>query len=413
MSSAVSRRLRACALSLAVAMSATAAASAPRVDDAPTPAVAPAPPPLERLRDAARAADSSALLVWQDGRYLVEDYDAAGAKPVSVQSISKSVVSLAIGKLVAEGRIASIDDPVSKYLPEFVGDGREKITLRQVLTHTSGLEVGEMFGLEVENAYSFLAAAVATKPSAAPGRSFRYDNRAWQLACGVFRSAAGEDVQDYLRREVFAPMGIERFEWSRDRSGATVCHAALQLLPRDLVKIGRLLLDRGRYDGRRIIPEAWFDLALPRHIVSEFHRRSGIWWEDVSLDEQEARVRIDRDGMRRMIEHGLSAQTAKNLQATDGGAVAGFWDAYIALSQEAQLNFRDARIAASEAGMVKVPVEFEGDIVAVLATGGGGQYLHVDLRSGRIVVRLIDPTKVDGQRTAMSPAFRALVAELP
>jgi CubicO group peptidase (beta-lactamase class C family) len=254
---------------------------------------------------------------------------------------------------------------------------------------------------------------VATKPSAPPGRSFRYDNRAWQLACGVFRSAAGEDVQDYLRREVFAPMGIERFEWSRDRSGATVCHAALQLLPRDLVKIGRLLLDRGRFDGRAIIPESWFDLALPRHIVAEFHSRSGIWWENLSLDEKEARVRIDRDGLRRMIEHGLSAQTAKNLQATDGGAVAGFWDAYIALSQEAQLNFRDARIAASDAGMAKVPVEFEGNIVAVLATGGGGQYLHVDLRTRRIVVRLIDPAKVDGQRTAMSPAFRALVSELP
>ena len=398
---------------LAAAVAAGFAAAAPSMPAAASESATAPKDALRSLRDASRAADSSALLVWQDGRYLIEDYDAAGAKPVSIQSITKSVVSLAIGKLVADGKIASIDDPVSKYLPEFTGDGRESITLRQVLVHTSGLEAGDNFGLDVENAYSMLAAAIATKPTARPGLLFRYDNRAWQLVCGVFRSAAGEDVQDYLRREVFAPLGIDRFEWDRDRSGATVCHASLALLPRDLVKIGQLVLDRGRFGDRQVIPARWFDIALPLRQSAPLPGGSGIWWQNVEIDEHSGRARVDADSLAAMVAHGLSRDTAEKVRAMDGKPVSAFYDMYIAFGPEVQRNYHDARIAATEAGMTRPAVLLEGDVIDVLATGGGGQFLDIDLRKRRIAVRLIDPGKVDGKRTTMGTEFMRLLGELP
>ena len=414
--------LPALALGLCMPFAATAradqagqAVQAPPAQAEGRPAVDPAlHPALQRMRDTARAADSSAFLVWEDGRWRVEDYDAAGAVPVSIQSITKSVAALAIGKLWSEGRIGSIDDPVAKYLPEFQGEGRERITLRHVLTHTSGLEIGERFGLEVEQAFSFLASAVALKPSGtAPGLLTRYDNRAWQLVCGVIHSASGEDVQDYMRREIFAPMGIVDFRWTRDPSGATMCHADLHLLPRDLVKIGRLALDRGVFEGRRIVAEAWYALTQPAQMRTPMPGGIALGWQDAAMDERSGQVRVDAGSLRTMIAHGLSADTARKVQAADGGSVHDFWEMYIALDRTLQANYREARIAATLAGMREPAVMLEGEQIALRSTGGGGQFLHVDLRKRRVIVRLIAPAKVDGDRTSMPPDFMEQLLDLP
>jgi CubicO group peptidase (beta-lactamase class C family) len=422
-STAPTRRFPRLALSLALALAvphsgfaANAAAAmpavAPAVADAAAPAIKPvSKPALDALRKAGRASDSSALLVWHDGQLLLSDYDAEGAQLISLQSITKTVVSLAIGNLIGEGRIASVDDPVSRYIPEFSGQGREKITLRHVLGHTTGLDTGDNAGLDVENAYSQLGGALmAPLGKSPPGLRFAYDNRGWQLLCGVVRSTSGEDVQDYLQRTVFARIGVQGYRWTRDSAGDSMCHAELYLHPRDLLLIGRLVLDRGRFADRQVVPQAWFDTALPREPDSEMHLHGvGLWW-NFFTDPKRTHLRMDADGLNAMRAFGLSEDMAARLRALDGVEEDVLWTRYTALPAERQAEVRDARIAAVIAGAIAgSPLRVRGKLRSAVTTGGGGQYLYVDFDRRLIVVRMIAPHKIQPAQSGRDTDMRKLL----
>lgn len=398
-----------CALVIPPAFAATDAASA---------VTAPAPPatrsPLEALREASRTHRSSALIVYENGELPVVDYDDAGAQPMQLASITKAIVGLGIGKLVAEGRIASIDDPISKYLSEFKGDGREAITVRHALEHSTGLKTEHPYGLEVQQAYSALASAISAAPSGEPpGIGGHYDNRGMQLLCGVIRSVTLEDVQDYMRREIFDPLGITRMEWARDRSGASYCHAGIAMLPMDLVKIGILVMARGQYADRRIIPERWFDMALPLKADIDMHRPNGLWWQEIHPHPASERTVVDEAGLKRMIAHGLEPAMAQWLREHGDLGMLAFYDAFYALPPERIRNFRVARIAAMQAGMRRAPVRFTGDLNTIFTSGDGGQYLRIDLAQQRVVVRLIAFESVRDRSDTMAETFLPLTNALP
>jgi CubicO group peptidase (beta-lactamase class C family) len=398
-----------CALAVPPVFAAADAASA-----AAPPVASATRSPLEALREASRAHRSSALIVYENGALPVVDYDEAGAQPLQLASITKAIVGLGIGKLVAEGRIASIDDPVSKYLPEFKGDGREAITVRHVLEHSTGLKTERPFGLEVQQAYSALASAISAEPSGEPpGIGGQYDNRGMQLLCGVIRSVTREDVQDYMRREIFDPLGITRLEWSRDRSGASYCHAGIAMMPMDLVKIGILVMARGQYADRRIIPERWFDLALPLKADIELHRPNGLWWQEIRPHPSTERTVVDEAGLKRMIAHGLDPGMAKWLREHGHLGISAFYDAFYALPPEKLRNFRAARIAAMQAGMRRAPVRFTGDLNTIVTTGDGGQFLRIDVAQQRVVVRLIAFESARERSDTMADTFLPLTDALP
>lgn len=413
------RRFPRLALSLALALAvppcgfaANAVNAVPAATDAAARAIKPlSKPALDALRKAGRASDSSALLVWHDGQLLFSDYDAEGARPISVQSITKTVVSLAIGNLIGEGRIASVDDPVSRYIPEFSGQGREKIALRHVLGHTTGLEVGNNAGLDVEQSYSLLGGALmAPLGKTGPGIRFAYDNRGWQLLCGVVRSASGEDVQDYVQRTVFARIGVQDYRWTRDAAGDSMCHAELYLHPRDLLLIGRLVLDRGRFADRQVVPQAWFDTALPRETDSELQMHGvGLWW-NLLTHPKRTHLHVDAAGVDAMRAFGLSEDTAARLKALDGLDEDGLRAGFAALTPERQAEMREARYAATAAGAIKgSPLRMRGALQAAVTTGGGGQYLYVDFERRLIVVRLIAPHKLQPAQSGRDTDMRKLL----
>ena len=413
------RALRAAPFALALACawmlpSAFAADAASTASAAPASSNASPATPLEALRQAARAHHSSALLVSEGDDLIVADYDAAGAQPVNLMSITKAIVGLGIGKLVGEGRIASIDDPVVKYLPEFTGGGRELITVRQVLEHSTGLKTEHPYGLEVSKAYSALGSALQAEPSGdPPGIGGHYDNRGMQLLCGVIRSVTGEDVQDYMRRELFTPLGITRMDWARDRSGASYCHSGIEMLPIDLLKIGVLVMGRGAYGSLRLIPERWFDLALPLKSDIELHRPSGLWWQEIRPYPIGERTVVDEAGLEQMLAHGLDPEMAQWLRSHAHLGMPAFMDALYALPPERVATLRTARIAAMQAGMRRNPVRFTGDLNTIFTSGDGGQFLRIDLAQKRVVVRLIDSASARDRSDSMADTFLPLTDALP
>ena len=151
---------------------------------------------------------------------------------------TKSVVALVAGAAVDEG-LLRIDEPIGRYLPPGLGDaGHREITVRNLLTESSGMEVA----VAAEGATGLaqldpnvVAQALAMPIERPQGTMFRYSQRAVDLLVYVIQQSVGEDFQSFAQRKLFDPLGIARsdYYWARDRAGNTYGHAHLILPPDD------------------------------------------------------------------------------------------------------------------------------------------------------------------------------------
>ncbi|TQW01317.1 salicylate hydroxylase [Cordyceps javanica] len=182
--------------------------------------------------------------------------------PMQVFSVTKSVVGMLAGIAVADGKL-DIDRPIGDYLPEGPGWGdaaHRAITVRQVLTETSGTQeaiLSELLtaGLDPSAVQEFLGQPLAH----APGSRFAYSQRDADAAAYVVQRAVGRDLQDFARERLFGPLGIARSDyfWLRDRSGNTYGYAWLFVAPKHLARLGLVMQNGGRYNGRQVVPADW------------------------------------------------------------------------------------------------------------------------------------------------------------
>lgn len=221
------------------------------------------PQALRALVDAARAAHSDALVVVHDGQLLVDETFGTDREPLETMSMTKSIAALAIGFLMREGRITSLDVPLARFFPgapDWDEPPRSTITLRHLLTHSTGLAAEAHTGL-VYQAPDVVRLALLADVVGQPGVDFVYNNQATNLLAGVVEAAAGEPLHDYLAARLFAPLGITEWAWTKDPLGHAHGMSGLALTALDLARIGQLMLDRGTWDGRALLDPAWVDEA--------------------------------------------------------------------------------------------------------------------------------------------------------
>ncbi len=201
-------------------------------------------------------------------------------------SVTKPIVATAVMQLVDEGRL-ELHDPISKYVPEFSGDGRDAVTVWHVLTHTSGLpDMDMMLYLKKRlTADQALARVCAETPSFEPGSRYRYASDSFYLLAAAISRLTGLPFAEALRRRVLAPVGAEdiRFDPRALRSRIVRVHGVgvdnrlvqevvLRFLARatlpggglwgsasDLLRFGRSLLPRGSGLAPRILSQAAID----------------------------------------------------------------------------------------------------------------------------------------------------------
>lgn len=171
-----------------------------------------------------------------------------------VHSVAKGVCVLAAGLAADEGAV-SLDMPVGTYLPDFeLGAGVEDVTLRHLLSMTSGIDLPWSETLMTD--WPDLAREFLRRPSG--GRSFQYSNASTYTAMTALAALVG-DIGDYLVPRLFDPLGIIDVEWERSPQGRIVAGGGLSLRTEELSRLGLLIRDRGVWEGRQLIAPGWID----------------------------------------------------------------------------------------------------------------------------------------------------------
>jgi CubicO group peptidase (beta-lactamase class C family) len=224
---------------------------------------------------------TTSMLVEQGNKVIHERYHGGtGVETLhDPRSVGKSITGLAVGIAIAEQKLASVDAPAFGYLTDlrpFAGDGAAKtrITIADFLTMSSALDCddddpdspGNELGMYPKPVWARWAVDLPVKAGYvrdAAGRGpFAYCTAGVFLLGQILQRATGQPVDRYIESRLLAPLGITRRAWERSPSGEVMTGGMLRLRTRDLARLGRLMLDRGRWAGKQVVPAAWIDRSL-------------------------------------------------------------------------------------------------------------------------------------------------------
>lgn len=246
--------------------------SAPEVTPPSSPALTEA---LSAAVDYHRSRSGLGLMVWHDGQLIGQDLtdDFRIDQHVATFSMHKSVLALAMLAALEDGIIESLDDRVGSYIPQWADDPRGDITLRHLLTHTSGLKHFAMGGDSPRAANLALSSKISetalTYPQeTAPGERFSYANVNSQLVGIALENAlekSGQRYADYLSARIWKPLGNSAANlWLEAEGGSPRYFSGLEAGLADWLRIGQLLLNNGKVGDTQILsPESMAMLISP------------------------------------------------------------------------------------------------------------------------------------------------------
>lgn len=231
---------------------------------------------LSDLVQRAQEAHSHSLVLMHRGRLIGAWYADGEDRMIEAMSVTKSIVNLAVGRLITTGQLDSLDEPVASFFPEWDEGPKKTITLRHLMSHTSGLEPGTPT-TEIYASPDVVQFALDAELLHEPGQHFAYNNNAANLVAAIVERVSGSPLPEFLRQEIFGPMGVTDFVWAADASGNPHGMAGLGIHASDLARIGQLVLQKGEWDGQQLIDPSWFSESL--RPASELNRESGLlWW---------------------------------------------------------------------------------------------------------------------------------------
>ncbi len=235
------------------------------------------------------AQNMTGLLVLQDGKVRLERY-ARGYGPEgrwTSFSVAKSVTSTLVGAAIKDGYIKSIDDAVTRYIPDLAGAGYDGVTIRQLLTMTSGVKWNEDYTNPNSDVARMFAEAVPAGQDPTvfymrklpresdPGVKFVYKTGETNLIGVLVRRATGKSLSAYLEEKIWKPYGMERDAfWMTDQTGAEVSGCCLSVSLRDYGRIGQMALE----GGKGIVPAGWFADATKAQVSFPGGGYGYQWW---------------------------------------------------------------------------------------------------------------------------------------
>jgi len=261
---------------------------------------------LAALIQAEKVSGLHALLVSQGGNLVFEHYgqgpDERLGAPLGdvvfgpdvlhdLRSVSKSVVGLAYGIALADGKVPPPEAKLYAQFPEYADlaaqPGRDKLTIHHLLSMTLGFDWDELtivYG-DPRNGETAMEAApdryrfILERPIIGePGVKWTYCGGATALLGRLIARGTGEALPAYCRRVLFDPLGFGPSDWRVGHDGEPRAASGARLLPRDLVKIGQLMLAGGSWNGRSVVPTDWVTRVTTPVVPISFGRHYGYHW---------------------------------------------------------------------------------------------------------------------------------------
>lgn len=192
-------------------------------------------------------------------------------------SIAKSITSLLIGAAIKEGRIASVQEPVSRFLPEFATGKKASLKIIDLLTMSSGTDWNESYAdplsVTTELYYGSDVYKVATGVNVVqePGSLWRYKSGDTQLLGLVLEKATGKSLSAYAAEKLWHPLGAEHPAlWSTDHTGGhEKAYCCFNSNARDFARLGQLMLDSGRWKGQEIITPEYYRQSVTASMIKD------------------------------------------------------------------------------------------------------------------------------------------------
>ena len=229
------------------------------------------PAVFDQLHAALDAGQVYAMLTVKD-RVIIDEYYQDGYGEDSVyplHSASKSFTGALFGIALEEGYFDSVDDPLYEYLPQVLEEEdtrKQQITLRHLLTQTSGLEWYEWGGSysnwnEFQSAPNWVDYILGRSLVAEPGTLFNYSTGNTPLIAAALEAATGMSELEYGREKLFDPMGMESVTWHTDPQGVTDGGNGIAMTVRDAARFGQLFLQNGEWQGQQLVPAQWVEAS--------------------------------------------------------------------------------------------------------------------------------------------------------
>jgi CubicO group peptidase (beta-lactamase class C family) len=258
------------------------------------------------LGELLRQTKTTGFLVIKNGSIVKESYftGASESSTFTSMSVAKSFTSTLVAFALADGKIKSLDDPITDYVPELKGSGYDGVAIKAILQMSSGVRFTEryvpghysdmdlMFERGIIDESEPLNDYLKTLPRVLPpGTRFFYKGADTQALGWLVRRVSGESLADYLSDKVWQPMGMERDAfWNTDAPGSDGMEAAFTCLNatlRDFGRFGLMFLHHGRWNGKQIVPVDWVKQATtpegPQVQPGKLIKRSTLgygyqWW---------------------------------------------------------------------------------------------------------------------------------------
>ena len=208
-----------------------------------------------------------------------------------LHSCTKSITSTLVGIAIDKGYIQNVQQQLMGFFPEIgpanMAGGKDRITLENVLTMTTGLDCRDSYrhrwqGLKrMMRSDSWTQYMLDLPMVAPPGTRFVYCNGASYLLSAIVKEATGMRTLEFALQNLFGPLGITDVRWEANPQGIDVGFGRMWLKPHDMAKLGWLFLNRGQWDGRSVVSADWVDAATRGHIGTKSFDQYGYqWWVD-------------------------------------------------------------------------------------------------------------------------------------
>ena len=256
----------------------------------------------------------NSFLLIKDGKLLLEEYynERTIETPQDLRSVTKSIISILMGIAIDKGFVTSIDDPIQQYLPNIqptknLNTLKEQITIRHLLTMSTGLDCNDWDkkskGQEdkVYKKKDWIQYTLDLPMVQEPGVVSTYCTMGVVIAAQIISNASNMPLDQFAKQFLFTPLGINNVSWKHTSKKEVIDVAKrIQMIPRDMAKIGLLLLNNGKWNNSQIVSKNWIKESLNTHTKISNIDYGFLWWT-IPFGSKTAKVATGNGGQYIMI----------------------------------------------------------------------------------------------------------------